>query len=69
MKTYSLALQDENGIWYTNVMEYFSIDWIDWKKVEEFCLEKGYLAYGYYYGVGSSKLTSSKCRTVLKELK
>ena len=68
-KTYSLATQNKNGDWFTNWGQHSSLDDIDWDKVDEMCRERGHLAYGYYYGEKSSKLTSAKNRTVLKEYK
>ena len=64
-KTYSVAIQNETGIWLTNWGQYFDLDDIDWAKVEEFCIEGGDLAYGYYHGHNSRNLTSKRCRTVL----
>jgi hypothetical protein len=67
-KTYSVALQNNKGIWFTNWNKYYSLDDINWEEVEIFCKERNYRAYGYYYGCNSRVLTSEKCRTVLKEL-
>lgn len=66
-KTYSVALKNKNGVWLTNWNKYYSLDDINWELVESVCKEKGYTAYGYYYGWKSNTLTSEKCRTVLKE--
>lgn len=65
-KTYSVAIQRKDGIWFTNWGEYFSLDEIDFSKVDDHCKEHGDLAYGYYYGNHSRNLTSARCRTVLK---
>ena len=67
MKTYSIAILNKNGIWITNIQKYFSLDEIGgFDKVEEFCLDHGDIAYGYYYGTKSNALTSNKCRTLVK---
>ena len=68
MKTYSIAMLSNDGHWITNWNKYDSPEDISWNKVEKFCIEREYLAYGYYYGHNSTALTSSRCRTVLKEL-
>lgn len=68
-KTYSVAFQNKDGVWFTNWGQYFTLDDIDWPKVEDQCHISGYLAYGYYYGHNSRNLVSAKCRTVVKELK
>jgi len=67
VKTYSLALCDKKGIWFTNYQQYNSPDEINWDEVEKFCEDGDYTAYGYYYGNHSRNLTSARCRTVLKE--
>ena len=68
-KTYSVALQRKDGIWFTNYHKYFNLDEIDWKAVEDFCVGQGrFIAYGYYYGTKSNTLTSPRCRTILKTL-
>ena len=68
MKTYSVAIQDEDGRWYTNWHKYFKLNEINWEEVKEFCKQRGYLAYGYYYGHKSNELTSTRCRTILEVL-
>ncbi len=66
-KTYSVALQRKDGIWFTNYHKYFHLEELDWEKVEEFCKEQGnIISYGYYYGTKSNELTSARCRTVVK---
>ncbi len=65
-KTYSVAIQNKAGVWLTNYGKYFNLDDINFDKVEQMCVEKGYLAYGYYYGTKSNSLTSDKCRTTIK---
>lgn len=65
-KTYSVAIQNKAGVWFTNWGQYFNLDEIDFDRVEEFCKKNGNTAYGYYYGNKSRNLTSAKCRTVLK---
>ena len=65
-KTYSVAIQNKNGDWFTNWGQYFSLDEINFSDVEKYCIESKAKAYGYYYGNKSRNLTSSKCRTVIK---
>lgn len=65
IKTYSVTFQMKNGIWITNWHEYFKRDEIDWGEVAEFCKERGYIAYGYYFGHHSRNLTAAKNRVVL----
>lgn len=65
MKTYSVALQNKDGQWFTNWHKYAELADVDWNEVLAFCLERGYKAYGYYFGNKSNELTSSRCRTVL----
>ena len=68
MKTYSVATQNKDGIWFTNWYTYNSPDDIDWDNVRKFCIERGNKAYGYYYGHNSNALTSARCRTVKEVL-
>jgi hypothetical protein len=68
MKTYSIAIKDKAGTWFTNWHEYYELAEINFDKVLAFCIERGHAAYGYYYGHKSSDLTSGRCRTVLAEL-
>ena len=68
MKTYSVALLSNDGHWITNWNKYNNLEDINWIKVESFCIEKGYLAYGFYYGHNSNVLTSSRCRSRLKSI-
>jgi len=68
MKTYSVTFRSaRHGEWVTNWGQYFSLDEIDWEKVHDSAVERGDLAYGYYYGYNSRNLTSDRCRTVLWE--
>ena len=69
MKTYSVAICNKDGIWLTNYGTYFHLEDINFDKVEETCLSNGYTAYGYYFGTKSNTLTTSRCRTILKEIK
>ena len=68
MKTYSVAMQSQTGIWFTNIGQFNSLEDIDWNKVEEQALRHNDLAYGYYYGHKSNTLTASRCRTIIKSL-
>lgn len=68
MKTYSVCIKNKDGVWVTNWGQYPKLDDINFDKVEEFCVKRGDLAYGYMYGNKSRNLTSSKCRTVVKEI-
>lgn len=67
-KTYSVAIQNKRGDWITNWYQYFHLDEIDWASVKSFAIERGDVAYGYYYGHNSRNLTSARCRTVLEKL-
>jgi hypothetical protein len=75
MKTYSLAIKvhketvnEGKPYWITNWHQYNNLEDIDWNEVKQFVLNNPqYIAYGYYYGNNSRKLTSDKCRTVLFE--
>lgn len=67
-KTYSVAIQRKDGIWFTNWGKYFDLDEINFEKVEEFCKLNNDIAYGYYYGTNSNALTSVRCRIVVKKL-
>lgn len=69
MKTYSIALQNKEGVWLTNWHQYAEPSEINWSEVYRYSLEVGNLAYGYYYGHNSRDLTSARCRTVVKRLK
>jgi hypothetical protein len=69
MKTYSVCtkVKKEGGqYWITNWHKTFNLEDIDFNKVDEFCINNGYVAYGYMYGEKSNSLRSSKCRTILK---
>ncbi len=65
-KTYSVAIQNKNGDWFTNWGQYFNLDEINFEDVEKYCFESKAKAYGYYYGNKSRNLTSAKCRIILK---
>lgn len=65
MKTYSVTFLTKCGYWVTNWDKYFSLEDIDFEKVREFAERQGDLGYGYYYGIDSSSLRSSRNRTVL----
>jgi hypothetical protein len=66
-KTYSVAILNKNGNWFTNFGQFFNLGDIDWELVENF--RGNNIAYGYYYGEHSCDLTSDKCRTIKKVLK
>ena len=68
MKTYSVALQNADDIWFTNWHKYFKLSEIKWDEVKKFAKEGNYKAYGYYYGHKSNELTSSRCRTIIETL-
>lgn len=67
-KTYSVAIRDDNGNWYTNWGMFEHLEDIDWGMVREFCLQRKYMAYGYYYGYKSYTMHSSRRRTILSVL-
>lgn len=68
MKTYSVAIKVKKGYWVTNIGKYFSLNGINWKEVLHYCIENNSIAFGYYYGHKSNKLTSPRCRTELAYL-
>ena len=65
MKTYSVAMQTKESVWITNWDEWPSREDIDWVEVEKFCRERGYIAYGYYFGHHSRNLTAARSRVLM----
>ena len=67
-KTYSVAIRTSDGLWVTNWAMYNNFEDIDWQVVRESCIQKNCMAYGYYYGYKSYRMTSDKRRIVLETL-
>jgi len=68
MKTYSIVFikSNDKNDYIVNYHKYMKLEDIDWDKVEEYCIDKNFVGYGYQYCKNSNEY-HPKSMNILKK--